>query len=455
MRFPAQNPGPRTFMVIWLGQLVSIIGSGLTAFALDVWVYQRTGSVTQFALLGLFLGLPYIFLSPITGALVDRWDRRWAMIVSDTGSGLCTLVLALLSFTNQLDVWQVYVIGLAISTFGTLQWPAFSALTTVLVPQQHLGRANGLIEFGWAASRSAAPLLAGALLLAVPLHALIVVDAATFLFAVSTLLLVRIPWPAAAEHSEEAQGSFARDVAFGWRYITARPGLLGLLFWFAAINFCVGGFRALVTPLVLSFASAQELGVVVSVGTSGLLAGSVAMSLWGGPKRRIHGVLGFGLVFGVSIMLSGIYAAAMFVAAASFCYFLTHPIINGSDQAIWQTRVAPELQGRVFGTRRAIEWATGPLAFLVLGPLADGVFTPLLMPGGLLAASVGQVLGVGPGRGIALLLLLMGALPILASLIGYLYRPLRRVEIDSGAGRSAPAEFHPADSGPDLVTEPA
>jgi MFS family permease len=431
MSIRAGQPGPRTFLVIWLGQLVSLIGSGLTEFALGVWVYQRTGSVIDFALVGLFVGLPYIFFSPIAGALVDRWDRRWSMILSDTGAGLCTLALGYLFFTNQLDVWHVYAIGLASSMFGTFQWPAFSALTTLLIPERHLARANGLVEFGFAASRSLAPLMAGLILLAVPIHALILLDVGTFFVAVTTLLLVRTPQPAPAERAEQhAPGSLSRDLRFGWSYIRRHPGLLALLTWFTVINFGVGSFRALLTPLVLTFASPQELGVVLSIGSTGLLAGSVAMSVWGGPRRRIHGVLGSGLLFGIAIAVSGLSSSVALAAAATFCYFLSHPIINSTDQAIWQSKVAPEVQGRVFGIRRAFEWSTGPMGFLASGLLADRLFTPMLMPGGSLATSVGLVLGVGPGRGIALLLLVLGALPILASLVGYLYRPLRHIETD-------------------------
>ena len=146
-----QQTAPRgmlTFSTIWFGQLISTIGSGLTAFALGVWVYQREQSVTLFALTLLAATLPNVLLSPIAGALADRWNRRTVMILSDVGAGLSTLSIALLFFSGQLQTWHVYVAVAANAAFNSLQWPAYSAATTMLVPKEHLGRAGGMVQIG-------------------------------------------------------------------------------------------------------------------------------------------------------------------------------------------------------------------------------------------------------------------------------------------------------------------
>lgn len=418
----------RVFLIVWLGQLISLVGSGLTSFALGLWVYEQSGSVTQFALIGLSITLPRIALSPLAGALVDRWDRRRVMIFSDTGAGLSTLVIALLLSADRLEVWQVYLIAGISAAFGTFQWPAYSAAITLLVPKKNLGRANGMVQLGQAASEILAPVLAGVLVLTIQVEGVILIDFATFLFAVVTLLKVHFPRPETTLASQKSQGALPREIIYGWAYIAARRGLLGLLIFFAAVNFLWGMVGALITPMILGFTSADVLGVIISVAGGGMLIGSLVMSSWGGPKRRIHGVLGFELLSGLCFLLIGLRPSAWPVAIGAFGAHLTIAIIYGSNQAIWQSKVAPDVQGRVFAMQQMIARSATPLAYLIAGPLADRVFEPLLAIGGPLAGSIGQTTGVGPGRGIGLLFIVMGILKIGVTLAGYLYPRIRLVE---------------------------
>lgn len=421
-----------TFSVLWAGQLVSLVGSGLTEFALGVHVYQRTGSVAQFALIYLCFALPQIVVSPLAGALADRWPHRRLLVLTDTLSGLTGLAIALLLMTDRLEVWHVYASIVLISTFDALQWPAFSSLMTVLVPKEHLGRANGMLELGWAGGRILAPLLAGMLLTIVPLQVLSLIDVGSYAFAVLAALLLRLPTvqPAAAEEAEheEGDGSWLRSVAYGWTYIRERPGLLGMLGFFVICNFALGFVQTLYVPMILKFESVKTLGTLESIGSLGILVSGVLMMAWGGPKRRVHGVLGFGLLFGGGMFLIGLQPSMLTIGIASFIYYASQPIINGSEQAIWQAKVPLDVQGRVLATRRAIEMSAGPIAYLVAGPLADGVFEPLLAHDGPLSATVGQITGVGPGRGIGLLFVLLGLVPIVAAVWGYLAPRVRLIE---------------------------
>jgi len=428
VKAPAQ--GFRTFSIIWAGQLISLIGSGLTGFALGVWVYQRTGSVTQFALISLFTALPGILFSPLAGALVDRWDRRWAMILSDSGSALCTLSMALLLLANRLEVWHIYLaMGLS-STFSAFQWPAYSAATTLLVPKKHLGRASGMVQFGQALAQIISPTLAGVLMGIIQVQGIILIDFATFFFALFTLLLVRIPRPERTAAGEAGQGSLWREAAYGGKYILARPGLLGLLLLFATTNFAAGIVQVLFTPLVLSFATTAILGAILSVGGLGFLSGGLTMSVWGGPKVRVYGIYLFLLLQGCVLFAAGLPPQATLLGAAAFLYFFAVPIVNGCSQAIWQTKTAPDVQGRVFAVRRMIAWSSLPLAYLVAGPLADKVFEPLMTQDGALADSVGRFIGTGTGRGIGLLYILLGVMTLLATLAAVLYPRLRYVEVE-------------------------
>jgi hypothetical protein len=201
-----------------------------------------------------------------------------------------------------------------------------------------------------------------------------------------------------------------------------------LLTFFAISNCFIGVVTVLVTPLVLSFASATVLGIVLSIGGSGMLVGGMVVTAWGGTKNRMNGILGFTLLGGLCMVVAGLMPSVPVFFVVTFIYFFGVPIINSCDQAIWQSKVAPAVQGRVFALRRMLAWASLPLAYLIAGPLADQVFEPSLAVGGVLAGSVGQIIGVGRGHGIALLLIVMGMLNMLVSIGGYLYQPIRLLE---------------------------
>jgi predicted MFS family arabinose efflux permease len=425
----------RTFLIVWLGQVVSLVGSGLTSFGLGVWVFQQTGSATHFALIGLAVVLPRVLLSPLAGAVVDRWDRRRAMIVGDAGAGLSTLILAALFLANRLDLWPIYLLTGVNAAFGTLQWPAFTATTSLLVPDEQLGRANGLMQFGLAASEILAPALAGMLLGLIGLGGIMLIDVATFVVAVASLSLVRFP-----QHRTQGTGpkegeSLRQDMALGWRYIVARPGLRYLLLFFAAVNFLWGMVGALISPMILGWASSEVLGAVVSVAGVGMFAGSLLMSAWGGPRRRIYGVLAFETFSGACFVLMGLRPSFWPVAVGAFGAHVTIAVVMGCNQAIWQRQVAPEIQGRVFATQQMVARAASPLAYLLAGPLADRLMEPLLAPGGPLVPGLGQLLGSGPGRGIGLLFVLMGVAKVAISLAGWLNPQIRNVEGPLPAGR--------------------
>jgi len=420
--------GQTTFTVVWLGQLVSVIGSGLTSFALGVWVFEHTGSATQFALIGLFAVLPRVLLSPLAGSIVDRWDRRRAMILGDAGAGFSTLVLVLLLFTNKLEIWHIYLIVGASAAFSTVQWPAFTAATTLLVPKKDYGRANGMIQLGRAAADILSPALAGFLMLIVGLDGVILIDFATFVFAVITLLPVRFPKPQGTIPGESENLSLKEDMTFGWKYISARPGLLGLLIFFAAVNFLWGMVGALITPMILGFTTSDMLGIIISIAGVGMLVGSLVMSIWGGPQRRINSVLCFEFLSGICFLLMGLRPSFWLIALGAFGAHVTIAIVYGSNQAIWQSKVAPGVQGRVFATQQMIAKAASPLAYLLAGPLADHLFEPLLAPTGQLTESIGQVIGFGAGRGIGLLFIIMGVLKMAVTAVGYAHPRIRFVE---------------------------
>jgi MFS transporter, DHA3 family, macrolide efflux protein len=423
--------GMLAFGIVWLGQVISFVDSGMSSFALGVWVYQLTGSVTQFALTSLFIILPRVILGPLAGVLVDRWDRRLVMILSDVGGGLSILAIGLLSLAGRLEIWQIYLAIFASGIFDTLRWPAMTAATTQLVPKEHLGRASGMLQIVSAGTMLISPLFAGTLMGSLGLKGVLLADFVTYLFAILTLVIIRIPRPETTAEGRAGQGSLVHEVVYGWKYITARSGLVALLVFLALANFLLEMSVVLFTPMVLSFASSAVLGLVMTLGGIGYLVGSVVMSIWGCPKRRIHIVLVSMLMMGVFMTLIGLRTfLPLIMASVCLCMFF-FPFTVSANQAIWQNRVAPDVQGRVFAIRQAFIQATPLLAYLVTGPLVDKVFEPLLKVGGPLAGSVGQIIGVGTGRGAGMLFISAGLIIVLVSAVGYLSPRLRRVEEES------------------------
>jgi MFS family permease len=422
--------GMRVFLVVWSGQFVSLVGTTLTHFALSIWVYQETGSATKLSFILLASQLPQLLFTPIAGALVDRWDRRWAMILSDAGAGIGTLAIALLVFTDNLQLWHLYVALSFSGMFQAFQWPAYSAATTLLVSKEQYGRAAGMVQMADAAGQVIAPALAGAALAFGGLETVIFIDVATFLFAVLALLAVRFPRPEQSAAGAGAGGSLLSEARFGWTYIKERKGLLALLVYFSSVNLVFGFVGVLVFPLILGFADEVAMGNAFTAAGLGMVVGSVVMSAWGGPKKRIYGVLGGDIVLGIALVLWGIRPSLVPIVIGGVIAFFVIPIANGSSQAIWQAKVEPDVQGRVFAVRRVLAQVAGPVAMLLAGPLADSVFEPLLQEDGALADSVGRIIGVGPGRGIALLFIILGGLSIVFTLIAYMYPKLRNLEDD-------------------------
>jgi MFS transporter, DHA3 family, macrolide efflux protein len=422
------NGTPRRFLVIWSGQMVSGLGSGVSDFALGVWVYQETGSATRLAFVPLLVALTTILVSPLAGTVVDRWNRRTLIAACDFGSGLVALLLMVLHAAGALQVWQVYLALPFMVGLSVVQRLAFAASMSLLVPPRHLARLNGLQQAGAAGILIVSPLLAGITVEAVGLRGALLINFATFLVAVATLLAVRFPGKVAVAQAGEAGDPWWRSFWAGWSYVAARPGLLGLLVLFAVSNTVLGIAQVLLTPLILGIGSVAALGAVSSVGAAGMLGGGAILGVWGGPRRRVSAVLVLSALQGSLLFLGGLKPSLPLIGAALFAFMLLVPLIQGTSQTLWQTKIDLGLQGRVFALREVVFTVAMPVAFLVAGPLAERVFEPLLMPGGALAGSVGRVIGIGAGRGVGLLFMVLGAVIVAAVAVTALSPRVRRLE---------------------------
>jgi len=336
-----------------------------------VWLGQLVSTI-GFALIFLADMLPRALLAPLAGVLADRWDRRRVMILSDLGAALSTLVALALALNGQMEVWQIYLVTAANGTFSALRAPAYIASASTLVPKQQYGRIGGMLQLSDALGLVAAPVLAGALIATFHLPSVLLIDLASFGVALLTLAITRFPNVEAS--AQARRESLVREALAGWDYLVARPGLLALLIVFAIGNFFVGNAQALLTPMILSFSSP--------------------------------------------------------VTAALFFAYLSLPFVIGASQAVMSSKVAHALQGRVFALRVLLITTSFTIAYLTAGPLAESVFEPLLAPHGPLAGSIGSLIGLGPGRGIGLMFIVLGLLATLTALVGFAYPRLRRVEVE-------------------------
>jgi len=419
--------GMRVFLILWLGQFVSMVGSGLGSFSLGVWIYEKTGSATSFALTSFIAGVTILVLSPVAGSLSDRWDRRRLLMLSDLGSGLTTLVMAALLFSGRMQPWHIYPIVALMVGFPVFQCPALFASISLLVPREQLPRASGMTQASQAVSRIFGPLVAGVLIGRIGYSGVILIDFFTFLFSIATVAMVRFPAPPRREG--EAGASPVGDLRQGWDYLRGLPGLFALLWVYAVTNLLMGMVQVLLTPLILSFATPVALGTVNSAGAVGILLGGLALSIWGGPRNRVLGVLAVLTVQALVLFLGGFQPSVPLIAAAAFLFMLAAPVASACNQTILQSKVEAGIQGRVFAVAGMVTACSMPISALAAGPLADRVFKPLLLPGGALAGTfVGRLIGTGPGRGVGLMFISLGLLTLLTVALAWLNPRLRGLE---------------------------
>lgn len=421
----------RAFYILWIGQFLSIFATRMTNFALTLWAWKLTGTATGLVMVGVISFIPGMILSPFAGTLIDRWNRKLVLALSDAGAALSTVILLYLFTTDQAEIWHLYATGALTSVFGAFQYPAYSAVVTTMVPKEQYARANGMRSVVGSASGIAAPLLAGALLAIVDIPVIMVIDLATFGVALFTLAIVFIPQPKPSKEAQAGKGTVWAETLYGFRYILNRKSLIAIFLLFTLSNIHTSFGYPLMSPMILAKTGDNSaiFGMSRSAGAIGFLVGGLIMSFWGGPRKRIH-------LINLSFILWGLFGAFIFGSArsipfwliGSFLMALFDPIINSAYIAILQAKVEPDLQGRIFGIEYAISTISFPLGQLVAAWLADNIFEPALLAGGSLSRTLGIYLGTGPGVGFGFVIMIGGGIAVINGLIGYLVNPIREIE---------------------------
>jgi MFS transporter, DHA3 family, macrolide efflux protein len=368
----------KKYYTIFAGQAFSIFGSGLVQFALVWYLTQKTGSATVLATSTLVAILPETLLSPLAGALIDRWNRRLIMIMADAGVALATVVLVILFAAGLVQIWHIYIIMMIRGIGGTFHFSAMNASTAMLAPSDQLQRVSGINQTLRAGINIVAP-PTGALLLGIlPMQGVLFIDVGTALLGILPLLFLSIPQPVREMDAEgKHKTSVLQDMKECFVYIMAWPGLMAVIGMALLANFLLTPTGSLMPLLVTKQfgLGALQFGLMDSIWAFGMLGGGILLSVWGGFKKKIWtamvGVIGIGLgILIVGLAPSHMFWLAVFGMTVSS---IMNPIANGPLGAIMQAKVKPEMQGRVMGVIVSLANLITPIGLGIAGPISDAI----------------------------------------------------------------------------------
>lgn len=421
------------FIVIWFGDFISTVGSGLTAFVLGIYAFQITKQATASSMVVLFTFLPAFLLRPIGGVIADRIDRGFLMIFGNLGSALGIGLIILLMTIAPHNLLMIYP-GIAVSSvFFALQNPAFKALVSDFVPKELYAKAGGLMQLSNSAQFLVAPIIAGYLMGTMAVRYILYIDVATFLVAVVAILIVKCKFKLNIRPIKKSHSSFFKEIVEGFTAITDNRGVLLLLILLSLILFYVGLFQSLLTPMALSFTNAKALGVSQSTCAVGMLVSSFIVGVFG-IRRNYSKILSISLcIMGFSFSFIGIVANIWAIIIPGFIFFAVLPYINSSIDVLIRKNISNEKQGRVWSLISVITYFGSIIAYSIAGFLADKIFNPLFLSGGAFANNLGHIFGIGPGRGIAFIFFMSGIFVMLLATIIFRSKSIYALDFTSHA----------------------
>lgn len=402
------------FLIIWIGEFVSSIGSGLTAFTLGVYVFQTTGSAAAVSLTTLFAFLPTILLNPVGGVLADRFDRRLMMICGDLFSAFGLVYMLICFRSGSLEPWQIYI-GVTISAvFVALLEPAYKATVTDLLTKEDYAKASGMMQMAASSKYLFSPLIGGFLLGFTDISTILILDISTLAVTVIIVAIIRKKIPSRKKQAEKLM--LLQGLKEGWRAVTEDRGVLAIVILMSVATFYIGFLQILISPMILSFADAKVLGMIESISAVGMLVGSIIIGI--SHLRHYVTTLAAGFCFaGLFIDLLGMSTNLILITISGVLFFASLPFINTSADVMVRCKIPNELQGRAWGLISVLSQLGFILAYASAGFMADHIFNPMLLEGGILYGTVGKLIGTGPGRGIGFMLILSGIFVIALGLI--------------------------------------
>ncbi|MGN6710051.1 MFS transporter [Anaerocolumna jejuensis] len=421
----------RNFIIFWLSQSVSQLGSAMTGFALIIWAYKQTNSALTVSLMSFCSYVPYVFVSIFSGPLIDRHKKKTIMVITDLMAALCSLGVLVLYLTGRLRIQDIYLVNFIIGFMDAFQAPAASAAVSIMVPENKYAKASGMDSFTSNLVTVSAPMLASVILAVVGIKGVILADLVTFLFAV-LVLTAGVSMKEDAKILREQREPYLTQLRSGFLFLGKNRGLLGIMLSLALMNFFSRlTYENILSPMLIARSGGNSgvYGFVSAVLGIGGIIGGIWVSVGRGFKsnrRMIYLPAAFSFLFGDILMGIGrnVYIWSLAGLAAS----MPMPFIMAGQRVMLYERVPKDMQGRVFSARNAIQFSTIPIGILLGGILADHVFEPFMASDSPAAKILGTVVGSGRGSGMAVMFLFSGILGFLESLIGYRNKEIRKLE---------------------------
>ena len=343
------SSGMKKFLLLWIGELISSIGGGLTSFGLGVYVFQKTGSAAGMALVTLLGFLPTLLFTVPAGVLADRYDRRVLMMIGDGCSGLGILYIFLCMLHGEANLVQICIGVFVSAIFSSLLDPSYRATITDLLSKEEFSKASGLVSLAGSARYLFSPVIAGLLLAYHDISLLLLIDVSTFFVTITTTFIVRRGIK--AKQPTEKQ-SFLESMKEGWRAIHIEKGVFVLVLCSSLITLFLGTLQILVEPMILSFSDSKVLGIVETLCASGMLVSGILLGGFGIKKE-------YGKVLQISFFMAGIFMIGMSIfenlvsiSIFGFFFFATLPLCNNCMDYLCRTNIPDALQGRAWGIYR-------------------------------------------------------------------------------------------------------
>ena len=395
----------KNFYKLWLGELISNIGSGMTAFALSVYVYEKTGSVSYISIITLLSFMPSIILSPIGGLLADRYDRRLLMITGDLFSGLGLIYILWNIQAGEKSIVPIFL-GITFSSiFTSLLEPSYRATLTDILDEENYAKASGLIQAAGSAKYLISPVIAGMILSVADIRVILLLDILTFITTCLMIFLVRKSMN--SEMQNYKKDSF-KGLLEGLFIIKENRGVYSLVIIMFFVCFFMGFIQILIRPMILALSSVKTAGMMESLCAVGLLIGSLWIGI-AGIKKNYSKILAVACFFcGIFMSMTGVNENLAIIGISTFLFFSTLPFMNSCADVLVRVSVPNELQGRVWGLISLITQMGTVTAYIISGVMADYIFEPMFNKNGILVENIGMIIGTGKGRGIGFMLILSG-----------------------------------------------
>ena len=414
----------KNFYKLWLGELISNIGSGMTAFALSVYVYEKTGSVSYVSLITLLSFMPSIILSPIGGLLADRYDRRLLMIIGDLFSGLGLIYILWNIQAGEKSIVPIFL-GITFSSiFTSLLEPSYRATLTDILDEENYAKASGLIQAAGSAKYLISPVIAGMILSVADIRVILLLDILTFITTCLMIFLVRKSMN--SEMQNYKKDSF-KGLLEGLFIIKENRGVYSLVIIMFFVCFFMGFIQILIRPMILALSSVKTAGMMESLCALGLLIGSLWIGI-AGIKKNYSKILAVACFFcGIFMSMTGVNENLAIIGISTFLFFSTLPFMNSCADVLVRVSVPNELQGRVWGLISLITQMGTVVAYIISGIMADCIFEPMFNKNGILVENIGIIIGTGKGRGIGFMLILSGIGMLIMAIIIWKNREIREV----------------------------